>query len=663
MSLSTRPRAHRRREPARPMERPSRTRAAALLVGLAVAALALAGAWLAPSASAQAPAGHASASGANSVPGLPPGDGRIVVEVVRRRDGGPQPDIDIALYALSPDGRPGLASGLSDAQGRFAFEDVSTEPGITYLAGAQFEGIPFGERVRFEPGTREQLARIEVIEASNEGPPLSVSESRVQVGWLGRHLLFEVTHMLQNPGETVRNVPKEARERTPALFETALPAEFIEFAEAAVGFASGLERDGTRLRFYGPLYPGQQDLRYRFTLAVPEADAGDAGATRELRVEWLEPMGSGRLTVLTPTSGPELVADDARERSVLEIEGEPFEATQLPPVAAGRPLALRLAVPPSRTDPAALRLERADYWIDNDDATVSVRAQVQLRVPPGPHLQASPDAPLLHIGLPEGARIDGISTEAQRMGLGPAADGGLDLLGPVPAGDSSLEFGYGLAAGADGTAEVELRVDRPLPVLNVLVADNGVAIESDRLHRRRPFRQGTRNYLHRRAFQLDAGETVRLQLTPLEDRGAARSTSLAAMFVLAGGAAWFLVAPLRAHRRDRLAADDDATSREREMIYGAIRDLDHDLETGKIDGADHAELRARLRSQAIELARRERAGPPPSSPEADRAAPPAQAAESAGASPRPAAFCPHCGGAVQSGWRFCSHCGAELPSA
>jgi hypothetical protein len=622
----------------------------------------LAFACLAAPAAAQAPPGHpGAAGGAASVPGLPTGDGRIVVEIVRRVDGAPQQGVDIALYALSPDGRPGLASGVSDADGRFAFEAISTDPGITYLAGAQFEGIPFGERVAFEPGSKEQRARIEVIEASIDGPALVVSESRVQIGWLGPHLLFEVTQLLQNPGEAVRNVPKDMRASTPALFETSLPTEFVEFAEAAVGFANGLERDGTRLRFYGPLYPGQQELRYRFTLAVPAfdpADPSDPAAPSEIDVEWPLPMGSGRLTVLTPTSGPEVIAPDALETREVEIEDVPFDSTRLPPVAAGARLALRLALPPSRTDPDAVHLERADYWIDSDDASVSVRAQIQVRVPPGPHVQASAGAPLLHIELPEGAEIEGVSTEAQQIGLTPSADGGLDLMGPVPAGDSSIEFGYGLATGAAGTTRIDLIVDRPLPVVNVLVADNGVAIESDRLHRRRPFRQGTRNYLHRRAFQLDANEPVSLQLTPLEDRAAGRSTSLAAMLLLAGGAAWFLVAPLRAHRSARALAGSDAPTRQREMIYGAIRDLDHDLETGKVDAADHAEMRARLRAEAIELVRREREGDADQAPQASAGAP--AAAEEPD---RPAAFCPQCGGRVQAGWRFCSHCGSELPSA
>lgn len=630
-------------------------RASMRRTGAALFLAALVSALAAPAA-AQAPSAHSGTGAAATVPPLPSGNGRIVIEVVGRADGSARPGVDLALYALSPDGAPGLASGVTGADGAFTFEGVSTAEGITYLAGAQYEGIPFGQRVAFEPGASEQRIRIEVDEASLDGPPIQVGESRVQLGWLGRHLLFDVTHLLQNTGETVRNVPKDAREGATPLFETALPVEFVEFAEAAVGFADGLDRDGTRLRFFGPLYPGQQEVRYRFTLAVPETDAGET----EFSVSWPQPMGSGRLTVLTPTSGPTLLNASPISATPLELEGVAYDSTVLAPVDAGQTLALELAVPPSRTAPDAVQLDRADYWIDHDDASVTVRVQLQLKVAPGPHVQAGADAPLLHIDLPEGAEIHGIATDAQRVGLEASPQGGLDLVGPVPAGDSSIEFGYGLPAGEDATTSIDLRVDRDVPVINVLVADNGVAVESSRLHRRRPFRQGTRNYLHRRAFQVAAGETVDVRLSPLGDRTSRRSTSLAAMALLGGGAVWLMIAPMRAQRRTEDTAEVGQT-REREMIYQAIRDLDHDLETGKIDAADHAELRGQLRSEAIEIVRRERAG--------DTAAQQEDATVSAAPASHPASpaaearFCTQCGGRIDGSWRFCSHCGAEIPAA
>lgn len=618
-------------------------------------------AWAGP-APAQGPSPHqGGAPEAGRVPPLPPGSGRLVVDVVVKGSGAPVAGVDVALYALAPDGRPGLGSGTTDAEGRFVFESISSDPAITYLAGANFAGVPFGQRVAFEAGQSEQTVRVEVVPATADGADVVLGESRIQVGWLGRNLLFEVTHLLRNPGETVRLVPEAEREQRGPLFEARLPRDFVEFAEAVVGFADGLQRDGTDLRFYGPVYPGQQELRYRFTVAAP---AGTGAST--LLVTLPQPMGSGRLTLVLPKSGPRLVGGDVLDTGEVELEGVPHTLLELSPVPPGGRLELALEVPASRSDADAVHVPRVDYWLDQDDAVLTVQAQIQLEVAPGPHVQGTPEAPLLHIDLPPDAEIQGVSAATQALGAALSERGGIDVVGPIPAGSSSIEFGYKLAADADGGVDLDLRLDRPIGVVHVLIADNGIAVDSHRLHRRRPFRQGTRNYLHRRAFQLDAGEAVDVGLSPLDDQAAPRNRTLVAALALGGGAVWFLVAPLRG-RRSEAAEDTDAaeepTSREREMIYQAILDLDHDLETGKIDAADHAELRGRLRAQAIEIVRRERGETRDAADDAGSGADAAEGPEAGGTGAAPAApgrFCPSCGGRTEPEWRFCSHCGGGL---
>lgn len=110
---------------------------------------------------------------------------------------------------------------------------------------------------------------------------------------------------------------------------------------------------------------------------------------------------------------------------------------------------------------------------------------------------------------------------------------------------------------------------------------------------------------------------------------------------------------------------------EREALYAAIGDLDHDLETGKLSAADHAELRAELRARAIHLLREERAaGAEGGASAADsemRAAASAEArAESAAPPPGDGAATPRCaacGFEAAQAHRFCAHCGAPLNAA
>jgi hypothetical protein len=269
------------------------------------------------------------------------------------------------------------------------------------------------------------------------------------------------------------------------------------------------------------------------------------------------------------------------------------------------------------------------------------------------------------------------------MGLVPKDDGGFDVIGPIGPGEHSLGYSYRMPSDAKGVS-LDMRFPREVATLNVLIADTGLALDSTRLHRRRPFRNGTRNYLHREAFNVGPDEIVDLEIEPLSGEGLPQQASMALVVAGAAAAGLFLMAPLR--RTTRRRDDEDlAAARlrdEREAVYTAIADLDHDFETGKLDSSDYHEMREELRGQAIELLRAERArgargapaeGPPTSAPPA--AAEPAatsspttgkpgsRAAPDGAQPPATSRFCPSCGGQIDARWRFCSHCGGALQPA
>ena len=169
-------------------------------------------------------------------------------------------------------------------------------------------------------------------------------------------------------------------------------------------------------------------------------------------------------------------------------------------------------------------------------------------------MTGTPGAPLLHVSVPRGAVLEGVSPETESFGLFPSEDGGFDVIGPIGPGEHSLGFMYRMPTRPDGVT-VDMRFPREVQTLNVLVADTGLALDSDRLHRRRPFRNRTRNYLHREAYNVGMHETVDLRLEPLRGAGSSRRPSLTILGV--GAAAWFMVSPLR--RSQRSAARIDPT--------------------------------------------------------------------------------------------------------
>jgi hypothetical protein len=153
--------------------------------------------------------------------------------------------------------------------------------------------------------------------------------------------------------------------------------------------------------------------------------------------------------------------------------------------------------------------------------------------------------------------------------------------------------------------------------------------------------------MHLEAFELAADEPVTLSLARLAPALPLPVAARAGFaLLLAGAATAFLIAPLRSTRAEpplvsRRAAHAAA---ERESVLAALRDLDEDFATGKLDAADHAQMRSELRARAVALLAAER--------DALAAPDPAPA--------RSATGCPSCAAALAPGARFCSQCGIAL---
>lgn len=391
---------------------------------------------------------------------------------------------------------------------------------------------------------------------------------------------------------------------------------------------------------------------------------------------------------------------------------------------------------PRPAAPGDLRLSALRAVLEADAAALSVREIHELRAEGETPLRGTLQAPLLRIPLPQqavelrarssdaGLELRPVPTPAESAvgagagaagAVGASAEGGagaagesLAILGSLAPGELRVELEYRLPApAADTPARFARRLPVRIPLLEIYLVDTGdLAPRSKLLHRRRPARDGATNYLRLEAFEVAPGEEVALTVERLPPRSAvSQSAALAAAWALALGAVAVLLGPLMGFRPRRAptgaqAAASAAGARalreeaalaalreEREALYAAIGDLDHDLETGKLSAADHAELRAELRARAIHLLREERA----TSPAADGAAAaadgaaPAADSEAADSEIRAAASadaraeseseaqppgedtaaprCADCGFEAAQAHRFCAHCGAPLNPA
>ena len=611
------------------------------LAATALLALAVAGAALAQPAA----------------PDVPPGPARIEGVVLRAETGRPVAGAEVALYALTAEGVPGLRRTASDDAGRFVFENVANDPAIGWLVGARFEGVAFpGGRVAFAPG--ESVAKIEVrVDQPTRDPrALRVGEYSVRLLRQPGGLRAIETVALENEGKNTYYVPAEAREGARPALEAVLPRNAGGFEMPLGVVPEGLVRSGNRLRWYGPVLPGAQELSWSFVLA-PEAKTG-AGPER-FAFSLSVPENTGRLAILVADPDATLEAGGLSGPETAEVAGRQVRRWTLAAPRAGA-LPLRVSLPPARLADGAVSVAEVRVVVQVDDAALDVTETHVLDVDSDTHVLGNADAPLLRIPLPANAAKLRFGSDAPGLELAPHPEGGLSVLGTVAPGEAHVELAYQLATG-----EPPARLTRTLatrtPVLSVFVADTGrLAPRSERLHRRRPLRTNDLTYLHFEAFEVGAGEEVALEIGQLPpSRRGSGTLALGLVLAAAAGATFLLISPLR--QRGAAAGAPEAelslARREREALYEAIRDLDHDFETGKVAAEDHARLGEELRGRAAALLAAERTSVQSASAPAGKSGPSGRAASGASEG----TSCAACGAPADPSHRFCAQCGAALP--
>ncbi len=567
----------------------------------------------------------------SGVPDVPEGAGRIHGRLLHD-DPSAAAGKTLVLYSLNPLGVPGLRSAVSNARGEFAFEAVTADPDTVYFVGVRSNAVPFGTRVVFAPGETTVEVEIHLAEPSADPTPVLSGETRIRIDRGCSSLRILETHELTNPTARPIYVPEDARSGR-AVFDTQLPDDASGFASLGAGFEPGMfPVDGT-LQWWGPLRPGLRSLEFAYTLPLDRAPR----LLRPFRA------GARRVVVLTHPQGVSVRGKRLRAGPSLEIEGRPYRTARTGRLAPGTVLDLTLEIPPAPA--AVVSVTDVRIWLEVDDAALTVHEEIALQTL-GEFAVADSGAPILCLRLPED--IEGLRFSSEQ-GVAWDASGALAVHGPVPAGPSKIGLQYRLPTTAS-QLEFSRRFGQAVPLLSIFVADTQLRVESDGLHRRRPVRSGTRNYLYLEGFAIGPEQTVSVRATPLPLRRPFSKLALTGLATAAAvAAASFLGAPLR--RRDPspgpLEAPVSRAANEREFVYAAIRKLDDDFEAGEVDAEDHARYRDALRAEAVALLRSEELERSKSDPSGSEA-------------PAP---CPRCRALPDPSDRFCSQCGAPLAAA
>jgi hypothetical protein len=274
----------------------------------------------------------------SSAPPLPSGAGRLTVQVIGEIAGGESGGLAIALYALSPDGTPGFANGETDIRGAHTFEGISTDPQIVYLVGVRYDEIPFGERVTFAPGEAEARVEIEISEPTDQLTGVEVEELRVRVDWMGDRLVVREILRINQSGERVIRLP--AKDPDHAIAVRPLEPEARDFAAGASSIGEGLGLVAGGVRFWGPLYPGEQGVEYQYTWPVDGLEARLPIVLREAAKRVVVVAGTPGIEV----SGPGLIASS----EVSSDAGTPLSAWARSGLRGGERFEVTLKLPEIR---------------------------------------------------------------------------------------------------------------------------------------------------------------------------------------------------------------------------------------------------------------------------------------------------------------------------
>jgi hypothetical protein len=574
---------------------------------------------------------------APATPEVPAGPGTIRGRIVHQED--PERLLDgvtVILYALTRTGLAGVRRGASNADGRFSFEGLSNDPITPYLIGANYQGILYsGTRVVFPPGETEREVEIRVAEVTGEAQRVSVPLVRLRIDWQGTGLRVVESLTIRNGSPRTVYIPAEARGTRPPVFRAQLPAGAEELPMPHAQREGVDHRDG-EVAFWGPIYPGDQDLSFSYLLPA----SGD-----RIEFDTAYPSGAERIEVWVSAGGPAPSGEHLIEKEPRTLDGRSFRIFEAPALAPNGRLAFALDLPEARVDPDSLELAEARLLLNLDDAALEVRETHVVSVSGDAGIMAAPGESLLQIQLPEASQNLRFATDTAGLTLARLPRGALDVGGVAPPGESTVKVEYRIPVGGS-SVELVRSFEERLPLLGIFLADTGRLIpESDRLHRRRPVRTDDLTYIHLEAFNVAPGEEVALRIsTRPPDRRSSRGGVMALVLLAGALSAAVLIAPLLGGNLgpEDAEAEELPGARERESIYTAIRDLEHDHETGKIAEADYNNMRNELRARAGALLRQEREG-----------------AVDLGKSSAPP-HCPSCGAEARATDRFCSRCGEPL---
>lgn len=561
--------------------------------------------------------------------GTPSVGATISGKTIHAATGKPIEGVHVVLYSMDTSGDPSHSEIESDGEGSFLFENISSSPSVSYLLGARYKGIPFpGARVSFESGKRDAYVEITVSDTRPDPSGLGTEEITFRFDWQGRQLIVAQEIRLINPHSETLFIDEDDRETTPSLFQVPLPpnAQTLSFPFGVD--PEGVQRGVDHLRYYGPIYPGDQIFRFSFVVREKEG---------EIKLG-LPLVASARvITILNPEKGPELKTS-LISSEVLERDGRSYEVYRFKPRSENT-IQLDFSLPNAVPQPDRVHVKTGRWIVERDPVITSFNEEYKIQVSGNESVYEPSGGALVKVDLPEKAQNIRFLSEGTETELRADVDGGLALDGPLHPGETVLSLQYEIPTEGNSSRVVR-EIFSAIETLEVFVVDDGQThAYSPQLHRRRPVKTANRNYISLESFSVKSGQVVELHMTSLKiPEGIPKGLFFTVLLSGTLGIIFLMSSPLLTGKATLPSLTESAIEREQIALLASLRDLEHDFETGKISSDDHRQLRDALRYRTSQT----------------------YAEPSIGHDEKPSQVCGRCRNIPPNEALFCPQCGAQL---
>lgn len=244
---------------------------------------------------------------------LAEGEGVIEGQVVNATfGGGTVGEVRVVMRVYRDAEEHDPTAAVTDARGRFRFENLDVDSELTYLAQVSYAGVVYSsDPLRFESGGSSIVTRLTVYEDTTDDGAILIERAHLIVTVMASGLSVTELHVLSNSSDRTY-VGREVEQGRRATSEFILPegAQDLTFE----GGYEGGRFLPTSAGFVDtePLWPGRTSVVFRYSLGCEDAECTLARyVTRWTSV----------LNLLVPDSGVHVTSEDLTFDGKMETEG------------------------------------------------------------------------------------------------------------------------------------------------------------------------------------------------------------------------------------------------------------------------------------------------------------------------------------------------------